>query len=43
MTDRRNMLAKLFGSKGAKVNTNNGQEYYDNLLKQMETRLDELE
>jgi len=41
--DRRDMLTKLFSSKGVKVNTNKGEEFYNKLYKQMETRLNELE
>jgi len=42
MTDRRDALMQLFSAKGSKVNTNRGQEYYDNLAIQMQERLDEL-
>jgi quinone-reactive Ni/Fe-hydrogenase small subunit len=34
---------QLFSAKGTKINTNRGQEYYDNLATQMEARLNELE
>ena len=37
------MLMNLFNSKGVKVNTNRGEEYYNRLYKQMENRLNELE
>jgi len=43
MTDRRDALMSLFSAKGAKVNTNRGDEYYKNLLIKMNKRLDELE
>ena len=43
MTDRRDALMSLFSAKGAKVNTNRGDEYYANLLEKMNKRLDELE
>ncbi|MDB2405515.1 hydrogenase small subunit [Arcobacteraceae bacterium] len=43
MTDRRDALTSMFSAKGARVNTNRGDEYYDNLLKVMNNRLDELE
>ncbi len=43
MTDRRDALASMFSAKGAKVNTNRGDEYYNNLLEKMNRRLDELE
>jgi len=43
MADRRDALMQLFSAKGSKVNTNRGQEYYDNLLSQMNERLSELE
>jgi len=43
MTDRRDALMQLFSAKGTKINTNRGQEYYDNLATQMEARLNELE
>jgi len=43
MTDRRDALASMFSAKGAKVNTNRGDEYYDNLLIKINSRLDELE
>ncbi len=40
--DRRDALAKLFGAKGVRVNTNRGEAYYNNLRKIMEKRLKEL-
>ncbi len=43
MTDRRDALMSLFSAKGAKVNTNRGEEYYSGLMKKMNDRLDELE
>lgn len=43
MTDRRDALMSMFSAKGAKVNTNRGDEYYDGLMKKMTERLDELE
>jgi quinone-reactive Ni/Fe-hydrogenase small subunit len=43
MMDRRDALMQLFSAKGAKINTNRGQEYYDSLAKSMEIRLNELE
>ncbi len=43
MTDRREALAQMFSAKGAKVDTNRGDEYYDGLMKLMSARLDELE
>jgi len=43
MADRRDALMQLFSAKGAKVNTNRGEKYYDNLLSQMNERLSELE
>jgi quinone-reactive Ni/Fe-hydrogenase small subunit len=43
MADRRDALMQLFSAKGAKVNTNRGQKYYDDLLCQMNERLRELE
>jgi quinone-reactive Ni/Fe-hydrogenase small subunit len=43
MTDRRDALMSLFSAKGAKVNTNRGEEYYNGLMKKMNDRLDELE
>jgi len=43
MADRRDMLMKLFSSKGVKVNTNRGEEYYNKLKSLMEKRLSELE
>jgi len=43
MMDRRDALMKLFSAKGVRVNTNRGKEYYDNLAKMMQKRLNELE
>ena len=43
MTDRREALAQLFSAKGAKVNTNKGEEYYSKLMQTMQDRLDVLE
>jgi quinone-reactive Ni/Fe-hydrogenase small subunit len=43
MTDRREALMSMFSAKGAKVNTNRGDEYYDSLKSQMEERLTQLE
>ncbi|NPA60563.1 MAG: hydrogenase small subunit [Epsilonproteobacteria bacterium] len=43
MADRRDALMQLFSAKGAKVNTNRGQKYYDDLLQGMNERLIELE
>jgi quinone-reactive Ni/Fe-hydrogenase small subunit len=43
MADRRDALMQLFSAKGAKVNTNRGEQYYDKLLRQMNERLEELE
>lgn len=43
MVDRRDALAQMFSAKGTKVNTNRGDEYYDELMKIMTTRLNELE
>lgn len=43
MIDKREALSKLFSAKGARVDTNRGSEYYDNLMKLMENRLNELE
>ncbi|MCF6200515.1 MAG: hydrogenase small subunit [Hydrogenimonas sp.] len=40
--DRRDALAKMFGAKGVRVNTNRGDEYYDSLRKKIEKRLSEL-
>ena len=40
--DRRDALAKLFGAKGVRVNTNRGEAYYNKLKKIMENRLKEL-
>jgi len=42
MADRRDALMKLFSAKGVKVNTNRGQEYYDNLANLMQSRLDQI-
>ena len=41
--DRRDMLSKLFSSKGVKINTNRGEDYYNKLYEQMQNRLNELE
>ncbi len=43
MTDRREALAQMFSAKGARVDTNKGQAYYDSLMQTMEKRLTELE
>ena len=43
MVDRREALMSLFSAKGAKVNTNRGDEYYDSLKRKMEERLTQLE
>ncbi len=43
MADRRDALMQLFSAKGAKVNTNRGEQYYDDLLNQMNERLNRLE
>jgi len=43
MIDRRESLLQMFSAKGARVDTNRGQEYYDNLLQKMVARLDFLE
>ncbi|MGM0623318.1 MAG: hydrogenase small subunit [Campylobacterota bacterium] len=43
MVDKRESLMQLFSAKGAKVDTNRGQEYYDTLLQKMQNRLDFLE
>ncbi|MDC7242790.1 MAG: hydrogenase small subunit [Sphaerochaetaceae bacterium] len=43
MTDRREALTQLFSAKGAKVNTNKGEEYYSKLMQQMQDRLSILE
>jgi quinone-reactive Ni/Fe-hydrogenase small subunit len=40
--DRRDALAKLFGAKGIRVNTNRGEAYYESLKKIMTKRLEEL-
>ncbi len=40
--DRRDMLTNLFNSKGVKVNTNRGKEYYNRLYEKMKIRLNEL-
>ena len=42
MTDRREALAAMFGAKGAKVDTNRGESYYNNLLKVMNDRLTQM-
>lgn len=43
MEDRRDMLMSMFSAKGAKIDTNKGDEYYNKLLKNMNDRLDMLE
>ncbi len=43
MSDRRDALTKLFSAKGAKVDTNRGEAYYEALMLKMSTRLHELE
>jgi len=43
MDDRRDALSKLFSAKGAKVNTNRGEAYYEALMEKMTHRLNELE
>jgi quinone-reactive Ni/Fe-hydrogenase small subunit len=43
MIDKREALVKLFSAKGARVDTNKGEEYYNNLQTLMENRLNELE
>ena len=43
MLDKREALAQMFSAKGAKVNTNRGDEYYNSLKLIMEKRLGELE
>lgn len=43
MQDKRDAIAAMFSAKGARVNTNRGDEYYNSLQKIMETRLNELE
>ena len=43
MIDRREALMSMFSAKGAKVNTNRGDDYYKSLEQQMEARLTELE
>jgi len=43
MSDRRDALAKLFSAKGAKVNTNRGEAYYEALMQKMSNRLNLLE
>jgi quinone-reactive Ni/Fe-hydrogenase small subunit len=43
MGDRRDALTKLFSAKGAKVNTNRGEAYYEALMERMDTRLNQLE
>ena len=41
--DRRDALMQLFSSKGARVNTNRGDNYYNSLMQKMKKRLSELE
>ena len=43
MQDKRDAIAAMFSAKGARVNTNRGDEYYDSLKQMMENRLNELE
>jgi quinone-reactive Ni/Fe-hydrogenase small subunit len=43
MSDRRDALTKLFSAKGAKVDTNRGEAYYEALMKKMSARLQQLE
>ncbi|MEA2028542.1 MAG: hydrogenase small subunit [Campylobacterota bacterium] len=43
MDDRRDTLSKLFSAKGAKVNTNRGEAYYEALMERMDARLNQLE
>ncbi len=43
MLDKREALVQMFSAKGAKVNTNRGDEYYNSLKDIMEKRLSELE
>jgi len=43
MQDKRDAIVAMFSAKGAKVNTNRGEEYYNSLQKIMEARLNELE
>jgi len=40
--ERRDALAKMFGAKGVRVNTNRGEAYYESLRRTMEKRLKEL-
>ncbi len=40
--DRQEAVKSLFTAESARVETNRGKEYYDNLLKRCRTRLDEL-
>ncbi len=43
MQDKRDAIAAMFSAKGARVNTNRGDEYYNSLKQLMENRLNELE
>ncbi len=43
MIDKRDSLLKLFSAKGARVDTNRGSAYYDDLKQKMEERLSFLE
>ncbi len=43
MQDKRDAIAAMFSAKGARVNTNRGDEYYNSLKQIMENRLNELE
>ena len=43
MQDKRDAIVAMFSAKGARVNTNRGDEYYNSLQKIMENRLNELE
>ncbi|MBD3841874.1 MAG: hydrogenase small subunit [Campylobacterales bacterium] len=43
MVDRREALMSMFSAKGAKINTNRGDDYYQSLMKTMEDRLSQLE
>ena len=43
MMDKESVSTQPFGTKGIKVNTNHSDEYYDNLAKQMDARLKNLE
>lgn len=43
MLEKREVLAKLFSAKGAKVDTNRGEVYYEVLMQKMQARLSELE